>query len=167
MGSRNDVDNGTGTLGDHGVYRPAGGLKQTFTQDLHKNAQREDTANAGVGNTALHGFCHIGLHFVVGPGTEKAEEHEDSFSNQRQEDTVACGSVGLVPVPFAQRFGQQGVDTHTDANGKADLHILHRECQRKSGHRTFRHPGNVNTVHHIVECLNQHGDDHGDRHIQK
>ena len=75
-GVENDVDDGAGALENHGLRGPAGGLEQPLAEDLDKNANGEDAADAGIGNAALNGLRHGGLHGEVGPGSEDAKEHE-------------------------------------------------------------------------------------------
>ena len=166
-GVQDDVDDGTGTLGDHGVNGPSCGLKQTLSQNFHKNAKAENTADAGIGDAAFHGFRHIGLHLKERTGTEDTEQHKDNHRNKHQKHAVSGGPVGGFLVLFSQRFAQQGIDTHTDTHSKADLHILHRERQGQGGHCAFRDLGNINAVHHVVQCLHNHGQDHGQRHIEQ
>ena len=164
-GIQNDVDHRTGDLGDHGVHRSAGGLKQPLPQNLGKAADGEDAANADVGGAALHGFRHSGLHFKIGPGTEETKEHKQRHGDQRQQDAVSGSVVGGLLVFLPQAFGQQGVDAHRNTHGEADLHILHRESQGQGGDGAFGHLRYIDAVHHIVKRLNHHGDDHGQGHV--
>ena len=164
-GVQNNVDNGTSALGNHGVDRPAGGLEQPLAQNLHKDTNGHNAADPGVGNAAFHSFGDGGLHFIVRPDAENTEEHKRHRDNQHQYDAVASRPVGFLLVFLAQAFAQQGVHTHADAGGKADLHILHRECQGQCRHGAFRNLSHIDTVHHIIKRLYQHGDDHGQCHI--
>ena len=164
-GVENDVDDGAGTLEDHGLHGPAGGLEQPLAEDLDENANGEDAADAGIGNAALNGFRHGGLHGVVGPDTEEAEEHKQRRSYQRQKYALARSPVDALLILPAQALAQQRIDAHANTHGKADLHILHRECQRKRRDRTLGHLGHIHTVHNIIKRLDQHGNDHRQGHI--
>ena len=145
----------------------AGGLQQTLKQNFAKDGDGTQTANGGIDRAVLHGFRHIGLDGIIEPAAKSAKEHKDGGSDQHQENTVAGSPVGALPIAFAQGFTQQRVDTHRDTGAKADLDILHRECQTQGGHGAFRDPGHINTVHHIIQRLHQHTEDHGRRHIKQ
>ena len=59
------------------------------------------------------------------------------------------------------------MDTDCTIGGKTDLHILHRESQGQGCDSTLRNLRYVDAVHHIVQGLNNHGNDHGQCHIHK
>ena len=104
----------------------------------------------------MHHFGGCALHLIVGPNTQEAEDHENGRGDQRQENAVAGSAIRTGLVALAQGLAQQGVDTHANTDGKADLHILHRKCQAQSRDRRLAVAGDINAVHHIVKCLDQH-----------
>ena len=145
----------------------AGGLKEPLAQDLNEDTKAKDAANRSIDDAALHGLSHIRLHLEIGTGTENAEKQEHHGSDQHQQDAVAGGAVSGLLIPFAQAFAEQRVDTDTDTHGKADLQVLHRERQGKGRDGALRDPGHIDAVHHIIECLDQHGYHHRQRHIHQ
>ena len=166
-GVQDDIHHCADTLGKHGMEGAAGGLKKALTQNLHENTQAENAADVGINNAAFHGFRHIRLHLKIRSTSENAEDQKQRSGNQHQENTVAGGKVGRLLVLLAQALTQQGIDAHTDAHSKSDLHILHRKCQRQGRNGTLGNLGYIDAVYHIVKCLHQHGNDNGQRHIQK
>ena len=162
-----NIGNGAGSLADHGVHRPAGGLEQPLTQDLDKYAHRQQAADLRVDDAAFHRFRHLGLDPVVGLHPHRTEDHEAHRNDQHQRQSVSSGKIGLFLVLLSQGFAQQGIDAHADAHGETDLQILHRESQGQSGNGTFGDLGNIDAVHHVVKCLDDHGYDHGQRHVDK
>lgn len=166
-GVENNVDDGAGGLGDHGVHRSAGGLKQPLSQNLNEAAHGPDAADLDIGGAAFHRLGYIGLHGEIGPGAEDAEEHKQGHGDQHQKDAVSGGVIGSLLVFLPQAFRQQGVDAHGNAHAEADLHILHREGQGQGGHCAFGYLRDVDAVHHIVQCLHHHGNNHGQGHVEQ
>ena len=162
-----DVDDGAQTLGDHGVGGAAGGLKHPLEEDLKENAGGEQGADPGIGNAAFQDLCRCVLHHIIRLSTEQTEEDKQGGGYQTQENAVSGYPVSPLTVAFAQGFGQHGVDTHTDTDAKADLDVLYGECQTQGGNGGFRIAGDIDAVHHVVERLDQHGGDHGQRHVKQ
>ena len=74
------------------------------------------------------------------------------------------GAVGPGGVLFAQALGQQGVDAHAGAHRQGNHNVLNWKGQ---GHRVegvLAELRDEYAVHHVVECLHQHGQHHGHRH---
>ena len=164
---QNDVDDGAGALEDHGLEGPARSLKQPLAEDLDEHTGCEDAADAGIGNAALHSLGYGGLHLVVRPDPENAEEHKQRRGDQRQEYAVARGPVGTLLVLAAQALGQQGVHAYANAHPKSDLQILHGKGQAQSRHRALGNLGHIDAVYGIVQGLDQHGNDHGQGHVHQ
>ena len=140
-------------------------MQQPLAEDLQKGACHKQAADPGIGDAALYGGSHIGLHGVIGADTENAEKHEQSRDNGHHHQAVSGGFVHRLLVPLSQALAQQGVDTHAHTHGKADLQILNGEGQGQGRYRTVRDLGHINAVHHIIKGLHQHGKGHRQRHI--
>ncbi len=164
-GIQQNVDDGAGGLSDHALNGAAGGLEQTLSQNLGEGAHSENAADAGVLDAVLHGLRHVGLHLIVGTDAEEAEEHKDHGDNGHQDKAVAGGAVDGLLIMLAQALAEQGVDTDADTDAEADLHILHREGQGQGRHGALRNLSHVDAVHHVVQGLHQHGDNHGHCHV--
>ena len=166
-GVHDDVGDGAGALGDHGVHGTAGGLEQPLEEDGQEGTLGEDAADAGVGDAGLGGGGAGVLHLVVGTDAHEAEDHKGDHADDGQEHAVAGGQVGHLLIPLAQALTQQGVDADADTNGAADLQVLDGECQGQGGDGVLGHPGDVDAVDHVVQCLHQHGNDHGHGHVKQ
>ena len=76
-------------------------------------------------------------------------------------------SLAIDRSALAQAAGDQRGDAHRGAHRHRDHQVLHREGQ---GHRVqgvLAELGHKVAVHHVVQRLHQHGQDHGDRHVQQ
>ena len=166
-GVQDNIQDRAGKLNKHGLEGPSGGLEQPLTEDLGKNTYRKDTADAGVGNAALHRLPDAGLHLIIGPYSKEAEQHKNRRTHQRQKDALSCRPVSGFLILPPQTLGQQGVDTDTHAHGKANLHILHREGQGQGRHGTLRHLGHIHAIHNVVQRLHQHRNNHWKRHVDQ
>ena len=139
----------------------AGGGQQLFAHGLGEKAQAEDAADRKIldalpGNGRITGLCiKVGLH----AGQTHHEEHHEAA--QRQEDAVFRRGVGPALVLFAQALGEHGVHAHAGAHAHGDHHVLQREGEGHGGEGAFAHMGHEHRVHHVVQCLHQHGDHHG------
>jgi len=154
-------------LGDHGMDRSSRCLKHPLKQNFKVNTQSANAADTGVSNALIHNTGNIGLHSVVGCRSKQAKKHDQCRSYQCQEDAVSSHLIGPLPVAFSQGFTEHGVDTHTDADGAADLHILHRKRQSQCRHRILAVARDVDAVHYIIKGLHKHTQDHGQSHVHK
>ena len=175
-GIQDDVDDGAGALGHHGKHGAARGLQQPLRQHLYENTQRQQAADADVLGAEFHGQRRVGHHIKIGAGAYQTKYHEQHRGDEYQEEAVAGGAVCPLLVAFAQGFTQQGIYTHTDAGGEADEDVLHRKGQRHGRNGALPDgilgevlvigdAGNKIAVHHVVQRLHQHGDNHGGGHI--
>ena len=166
-GVQYNIDDGANALRDHGQHRPPCSLQQTLSQNLDKNTGRKQAADLGIGNAALYRLGHLGLHGKIGSGSENAEQHEQGRGNDDKKNTVSRRPIRRVLVLLSQTFGQQAVHAHADTHAKANLHILHRKCQRQGRYCALGNLRNIDTVHNVIKRLNQHGNDHGQRHVHQ
>lgn len=60
-----------------------------------------------------------------------------------------------------QASGKQGVDADAGSCRHCDHQILRREGKRNGGQRIFTDLCDEHAVHHVVERLDQHGNDQG------
>lgn len=167
MGVQDDVDDGAGGLGEHGIERTAGGLEGPLQCDLEEHAERAHTADHHVALAVVHDPLDVRLDGEVQAGTGQADDCKHQKAEGTEEQSIHRGAVRLGLVALAQALGQQGVDAHTGAHRHGDHQILHRKGQRHGVQRILAQLCHKDAVHHIVKRLDQHGYDNGDRHGQQ
>ena len=161
-GVQNHIHDGAGALGDHGVNRSAGGLQQPLAEDGNEHAQGADAANGGVDGATFDNQRIVGHHFVIASGAKNTKEHKDHSDHAGEENAIAGSPVGLLTIALTQGFAQQRIDADANAGGKTDLQILHGERQAHGRHQLIGFfclgvdAGHKETIHHIVQRLNQH-----------
>ena len=166
-GVKDDVDDGTHQLADHAQGGAAGGGQQFLVHHLHEHAQAEHAADGQVADALLGDVGIGGLGVEVGAHNGQAQHQKDQVAAQCQEQAVLGGLVGAVLVLFAQALGEQGVDTHAGADAHGEHHVLQRKGQRDGGQSVLTDTGDKDRVHHVVQCLHQHGDHHRDAELDQ
>ena len=149
------------------MHRPPRGLKQPLPQNLKEHTHGKNTADPGIGNAAFHSLRNLRLHGKIPADAEQTEEHEQHHGNQLKKNSVSRRAIRGLLILLPQALGQQAVYTNTQSHREAHLQILHREGQRQGGNRAFGHLGHIDTVHNIIQRLNQHGNNHGQGHIHQ
>ena len=166
-GVKHDIEYGPAELGDHRVFRPAGGLKKTLEADFGKKAERENENDAQVFNAILHDFFHIGLSAHVELYRAETQNQENEITDGLKKQAVPGGDICPLAVPGAKGPGHQGVDAHPETHGERDEQVLHREGHGYRRERVFTDAGYKNTVHHVIKGLHQHGYHYGNAHVQQ
>ena len=163
-GVEDDIDDRAHALGNHGVDGFARGGEQALHGDLAEHAEGQAAYNGHVVHSVLdHGFI-LGLHGEEGAGAENAEQEEQHIAAGDDEDAVVCHAVGMFRILCAQGAGDQGVDAHAHARGKADHQVLRREGQGNGVQRLLGNHADEHGVYNIIERLHQHGNYDGQRH---
>ena len=166
-GVKDDVDDGTHQLADHAQGGAAGGGQQLLVHHLHEHAQAEHAADGQVADALLGDVGIGGLGVEVGAHNGQAQHQKDQVAAQCQEQAVLGGLVGAGLVLFAQALGEQGVDTHAGADAHGEHHVLQRKGQGDGGQGVLTDTGDKDRVHHVVQCLHQHGDHHRDAELDQ
>ena len=166
-GVEDQVDDRADGLGDHGVDRAPGGLKQPLERDPEKQPRRHTAADGQILGAVAEDLLHAGLGAIEGPDQRRADSHEGQKAQRGQKDAVDGGAPGALKVFFSQRPGEQGVDAHAGARRHGDHQRLDRKGERDGGQGVFREHGDENAVHNVVKSLHQHGDHHGQGHIDQ
>ena len=156
----NDIDDSTNSLGNHGIECPTGCLKDTFKIHLHKDANGADTANAQISLTVPDNHSAVGLGAEEKAAGDQTEQQEHQIATQGKKDTMLCRSIGTLLIFLTQRTGKQCIHAHTGAGSHRYHQILHGKCQRNRCQRILTDTGYKDTVHNIVHCLYQHGNNH-------
>ena len=166
-GVQDQVDDRANPLNDHGVHRPAGGLDQPLAGDGQEDTDTGPGYDGQVVGAVADDARDVGLDDVVGPGKGQAQDGEHQSADDFQQSAVHGGAVGPLLILLAQTAGEQGVDAHAGAHRHGDHQVLHREGQRDRIQRVLAQLGHKITVYHIVARLDQHGNDHGNCHVQE
>ena len=165
-GVKDDVENGAGKLGKHGVEGIPGRL-----QDLFKHALENEE------NTGHPYIIEVGAGIVIDLrirvehgdqlGRKQGEQQpKGRAAEQGQEFSMGSGLVGVLLAFFPQATGHQGIDAHAGAYGhRHDQHLI-GEYQGYGGEGVFADTGYENAVHDIIHSLHQHGHHHGKGHLQ-
>ena len=159
-----DVDDGSHTLGDHGVEGAPRGLKQPLEHDLQEQAARQARADAQIGDTLADDVRVIALRLEEGLCKNHAHDGKDHRAEDRQQNAVLRCVVGRLKILGAQTAGEQGVDAYAGTNSDGDYQVLVGECHTYGSQSVLTDLGHKVAVHHIVQCLHQHGDHHGQGH---
>ena len=167
---QNDIDDGTETLGEHGIAGASRRLQQPLKQNLPKNTEGDDRNDADIVGAVLDGLrvgregAHIGLR------SEDAEEDTQQHSAEGEENSVEGAAVDLIGIFFTQPTGKQGVDTYGDTRCNTDHDILHRKGKRNRRQGIIVDLGNArdkDAVNHVVKRLHKHGQRHGKCHVKQ
>ena len=159
---QHDVGHRADELGGHGKGAAAGGHQDLFHHALHAAAQAEDGADGQILGAVAGNEGVGGLGVDERFGAEQTEDQKADGAAHRQKQAVGGGAVGFLMVSFAQVFGQIGVDAHRRTHRKGYQQVLDGEGQAHGGQGRFVDVGNEDAVHHVVQCLHQHRDHHGD-----
>lgn len=90
-----------------------------------------------------------------------AEEGKDQGHDHAQEQAVLSAEIGFPKVFRSQVAAQKGVHAHADADGKGGNEHLQWKGHAHRGQGFFAHPRHPDTVHDIVQALNEHGQGNG------
>ena len=101
------------------------------------------------------------------PGTDDAAYGENDNPDEDEENTVERDFSGPHRIPFAKAAGNRGVDADAQAGADGDHQRLHWESQGNRSQRVLTDLGDIDTVDDVVERLDHHGDDHGQRHVEE
>ena len=83
---------------------------------------------------------------------------------QGKRHAVGSGLIGFFVLPGTQAEGHQCIDADAKADGNGVEQVLHREDQREGRHGGFVDAGHKQAVHNVVQRVDQHGNDIGQRH---
>ena len=89
-------------MGKQRIDGSAGGLQKPFAENLNKDAQTPDAADADVGCTAGDGLRNLGLHGVVVLCANHAKDNKHGCKTKTGKDTVSGCFICLVAIVFAQ-----------------------------------------------------------------
>ena len=159
-----DVDDGPGALGDHGVEGAPGGLEQPFEHNFQEQPEGQAAADAHIGGAGGDDIGDIGLYSDEGVGQGEPGHRKDQRGEHRQKHAVFRRAVGGIIVLLPQAAGEEGVHTYAGAHAHGDQQILKREHHAHCRQGVLAELGHEIAVHHIVERLHQHGDHHRQRH---
>ena len=166
-GVQDDVDDGPGGLGDHGVKGPPGGLEDALQGDLGKHTKAHTAADSKIVPAIAYDRLDVRLDGVEPLPAGQTEEHKHQTADGGQQKAVHGRPVHLVLLLLAQTAGEQGVDAHAGAHAHRDHQILHRKCQGHGVQRILAELGHEHAVHHVIKGLDQHRYDHGHSHVQQ
>ncbi len=166
-GIENDVDDGADALGDHGVQGAAGGLQEPLKGDFKELKTAKPHTDGQIDGAAGNNFLDIGLAGHEESGAENAHQRKSRNADDNQEETVEGNMTGAFRISLTERAGHRGVDAHAEAGADGDHQRLHGECQRNGGQGVFTDLRHVDAVHNVVKRLNDHGDDHGQGHVEQ
>ena len=161
---KNDIDNGTCSLGDHTVEGAAGGLQEPLKSDLENRAEGHAQDDPQIDRAVLLHQGILDLRPDERTRTEQADQQEKDIGQDGKEKAVVGGFVRAVKPLLSQGLGQEGIDTDACTCRERDQHILHGEGQGDCRQGILREPRDKHTVHDIVKSLHQHGYHHGQRH---
>ena len=159
-----DVEDRAHALREHGIDRPARGLHQPLEHDLAEQAERHAAHDVQIGRAHVDDLGDFRLRGHERPTEEQAEHEEDRIAHQRQQHAVFRHLVGALVVLLAQRAGEQRVHAHARAGRHADHEVLRRKGQRHRRERLFADAAHEHAVHNVVQRLDEHGNDHRQRH---
>ena len=159
-----DVHNGPRALANHGAEGPPRGLEQAFKHDGDKNAKAQGGADGNIGGPAVNNLLYIGLNLKEGPGNEHTQYGKGNGADHRQKDAVGGRLVGPVVVLFPQTPGEQGVDAHAGAHPHGYHQILDGKGHGNRRQGVLADLGHKDTVHNVVQGLNEHGEHNGQGH---
>ena len=163
-GVHDDVEDGAGHLGYHGIKCPAGGLQDAFQGHFHKEAQGTAADDAHI-DVAVGADVRVGgLDVKEGLCQKQADQHEGGHDQQLDEDAVDSALVDVFEVLLAQGAGEKGVDADRQSHCKGDHKSLDGEGEADSGQGVLTDHRHEDGVHDVVEGLNHHGEHHGDGH---
>ena len=95
---KDDIDDGTGHLADHGQDGHARGLQKTFKGHLEEKTDGEGADNPQIGVAGGNDFRNRGLALDKRPGDKKADEDECDGVQKRQKQTVSGSSIGAIEI---------------------------------------------------------------------
>ena len=161
---KDDVADGAAHQADHCDVHPANGLKNLLKRHGRHDDNGKHKGDAGIGQT------HGDDRFIAGEGPQKArhdgraDDGDNDAVNQRKHHAVGGGSVSLFLIACAHVQRDQRTDADAETNRDCIDEVLHRVHQRERGHGFLTDAGNEEAVHNVVQRVDQHGNDHGQRH---
>ena len=132
-GVQDDVDDGSGSLGKHGVDGLAGSLEHPVVGNLHEQAEAEDGADPQIVAAIPDNLRVGGLALEVQGGEKESEDNEQQAAAGRKENSVGGNHPHRLEVLAPQVHGQQGVDSHTGSRGDGNHQVLDGEGQGDGG----------------------------------
>ena len=87
--------------------------------------------------------------------------------HQAQHHAVSGGGLGFFVVACAQVQGDHGVDADAKADGNGVGKVLDGVYQTEGGHGVLTDAGHKQTVHDVVQRIDQHRKDVGQCHGQQ
>ena len=166
-GVKDDIEDGADPLDIHGDEGLASALKHPLGGDFHKDADRTDADDGEIlGAVFRNDGGNALLHREKQPGTEQPEQRKHHAAADSQQQPDIGDGLGALAVFFAQTAGKQGVHAYAGAGGKGDHEVLDGEDKRNGGEGVFADAGDKDAVYNIIQCLNEHGDDERQRHIE-
>ena len=161
---QNDVADRAAHQADHGNVHPAHSLKDLLERHGGHDDDGEHEGNAGVG----HAHGDDGL--VAGEGAQEprhdggADDGNHDAVDQRKHHAVGGGHVGLFFVACAEMQRDQRGSADAEADGNRVDEVLHRVDEGQRRHGLLTDAGDKEAVHDVVQCIDQHRDDHGQGH---
>ena len=144
----------------HAAHR----LEDLFKRQCRHNDRREHKRNARVGHSHLDNRFIAGEHPQKGRHDQNADHGDDHAVQQRKHQAVRCSHIGLFMFACAKVQRDLRIDAHAKADGNCVDQVLYRVHQRQGCHSILADLGHKQAVHNIVHCIDQHRDDHGQRH---
>ena len=167
QGVQHNVQNSPHALGNHGVQGPACSLQQAFKEDLSENSEGEQRADLQILHASSQNLRNVRLNPEKHACTKCAKQHKQQAANSGEHQAIAGSQVSSVIFPAPQTFGEKRVHAHAYAGGKSDHQVLNWKGHGDGSQSIFTDPGDIHTVHHIVQRLDQHGNHHGKGHVRQ
>ena len=164
-GVQHNIGHRAGQLEDHGPDHVAGGLQCFFKIALDEHRHGAHTADGQIRSpSGVDRTAGLGIQPDKPAREEQAEYQEQHPGAHPQKNPMGGRRIRFLLIALAQAAGNQGVNPHTGAHGERNKQQLHRIRQRNGCQRVLADLRNKITVHHIVQCLYQHGKHRRQRH---
>ena len=120
---KDDIENRTGRLRDHGAHGVAGGNQKLFKVLTEKGTRRYQADHGQVLRAVLDDLGHIRLHGIVGSYTESPHQHKKDGIAGGEHHSHVGDAEGLAVLPLTGVAGHQRIDRNpgAHADGGDDL----------------------------------------------
>ena len=158
---QNDIDDGAGGLQNHTVDSAAGRLQKPFVRDLEKQTDRAAAHNLKIGRAV--GADHGILCLSVDKRLCEKQSHKQKNNKMKRGDkqSHSCCFISFFKVLFSERAGEQCVDSDAHTGSETDHQVLQGKSERYGCQCALLNLCDKDAVHHVVQCLNEHGNHHG------
>ena len=99
----NNIENGSGALGDHAVEGLSGRLEDALKHHFSQDAKAENTDDLKIFDAVFNDNWVGGLAFKEQSGAEDPEQSEKEEAYKGQEKAIGSSQIGAFVILFSQR----------------------------------------------------------------